>query len=462
MSTARLDAFARGKIIGLAEGGLTHDEILTRVTKTDGSPPTLRSVEATLARARDVPEWRGKDSTAGGRPRELSDAEQKQLVDLVFAERGRAKAWASETTHTPGRAEWVGPGRAGRGPGPEYTSRSGPKECTPAGAQAHGTRARPGEIHQPGAPAEPGPGPGPARPRVCLLPLALKVTTSYCKRLLPFLRRLSKQGVCNALHRAGLAYLRRRRKSIVPPEWRARRKVYCRWLKRQPQGKLNRYAYTDGTTFYLARGAAEDEDKRRAALGPSVWRMSSGKDGLWDENIGPSLYAKAQGLPVKIWGFFADGRLEYYLLPPDPNNGKKTTNMTGALYNTVIKTRFAKWRKACFPRGHRVHLVQDYERCLWRPDNLDALREAGCDVVKQHTKYSPDLNAIEMQWSHLRERLESTAPAHLEARAEFIKRLRRTVTWMNWHQRVSGRRLCRGQKQRADEVLELDGAKCSW
>ena len=38
-----------------------------------------------------------------------------------------------------------------------------------------------------------------------------------------------------------------------------------------------------------------------------------GQDGLFDENVGPSLYAKAQGMPVKIWGFLGNGRLEYYI-----------------------------------------------------------------------------------------------------------------------------------------------------
>ena len=75
--------------------------------------------------------------------------------------------------------------------------------------------------------------------------------------------------------------------------------------------KLKRFAYTDGTVFYLARSEAELEDKTRLCLGPYVWRMANGKDGLWDAHVGPSLYAKAQGKPVKIWGFFADGRLEH-------------------------------------------------------------------------------------------------------------------------------------------------------
>jgi hypothetical protein len=45
--------------------------------------------------------------------------------------------------------------------------------------------------------------------------------------------------------------------------------------------------------------------------------MSDGKDGLWDDNISPSLYAKGQGMAVKIWGFLANGRLEYWVRPQD-------------------------------------------------------------------------------------------------------------------------------------------------
>ena len=58
--------------------------------------------------------------------------------------------------------------------------------------------------------------------------------------------------------------------------------------------------------------------------------MSSGKDGLHGDNIGGSLYAKAQGKPVKIWGFFGNGRLEYHVQPEetDGRGRKKTSNMT--------------------------------------------------------------------------------------------------------------------------------------
>lgn len=40
---------------------------------------------------------------------------------------------------------------------------------------------------------------------------------------------------------------------------------------------------------------------------------------------------------MKIWGLFANGRLEYFVLPAD---GPKTTNMNGARYNRLVKTKF--------------------------------------------------------------------------------------------------------------------------
>ena len=62
-----------------------------------------------------------------------------------------------------------------------------------------------------------------------------------------------------------------------------------------------------------ATRAPEQEDKKRQALGPYVWRMASGKDGLFTDNVGPSLYAAAQGRPVRIWGMMANDKLCYYV-----------------------------------------------------------------------------------------------------------------------------------------------------
>ena len=106
--------------------------------------------------------------------------------------------------------------------------------------------------------------------------------------------------------------------------------------------------------------------------------------------------------------------------------------------------------------------MQDYEKCLWTADNQEALRKAGFDVLKQHTKYSPDLNAIEGWWKRLRERLDATAPTECETREEFLVRLRRTVNWLNDHCDEEALKLCTNQKKRARAVLELEGAKCAW
>jgi len=286
-----------------------------------------------------------------------------------------------------------------------------------------------------------------------------KVTVPYCRKRLPFLRRVSEQTVRNVLHRAGLAWLRRRRKSAVPPAWKAKRIQYCKWLQTLPKRHLRRFAYTDGTTFYLARSPVDFDGKQRAGLGPGVWRMSSGKDGLWDANIGPSLYAKSQGLPVKIWGLFANGRLEYWVLPRD---GQKTTNMNTETYCTLVNGKFKEWREMCFGDTRRCYLVQDHEKCLWADENLESLEDEGFDVVTNHPKYSPDLNAIEGWWARLRQRLDASAPEKIETRGMFIRRLRRTVTWMNDNLADDGRHLCTNQKERAAEILLLKGAKCKF
>ena len=228
----------------------------------------------------------------------------------------------------------------------------------------------------------------------------------------------------------------------------------------QRLAKLKRFAYTDGTVFYLARSEAELEDKTRLCLGPYVWRMANGKDGLWDANVGPSLYAKAQGKPVKIWGFFADGRLEYWVLPEDGRG--HTTHMNGARYNQLVGTRFAQWRRACFGDDNSVHLVQDHEKCLWQERNQKALRRAGCLLVENFPKGSPDPNVIETWWNRLRQKLEANAPVVFEGRSQFLARLRRTVRWLNQNCREEALKCCNSQKARAKNVLELKGARTHW
>ena len=189
--------------------------------------------------------------------------------------------------------------------------------------------------------------------------------------------------------------------------------------------------------------------------------MANGKDGLWDENVGPSLYARAQGLPVKIWGMFANGKLFYHVLPKD--KARKTTNMNTKRYGHLVRTKFPYWRRAAFrSKTVRPHLVQDHERCLWKTENKAALKKAGFHLLENYPKCSPDLNAIEGWWRRLRARLNATAPETCESRSGFVKRLRRTVDWLNKNCGPEALALCRNQKVRADEVLQLRGAKSKW
>ena len=144
--------------------------------------------------------------------------------------------------------------------------------------------------------------------------------------------------------------------------------------------------------------------------------------------------------------------------------------MTGARYNSMVSALFAKWRRSCdprFPKDAKIPLFKDYERFLrWgmgkSHNNLKAERDSGFQTVKQYPKCSPDLNAIDGWWDLLQQRLNLTAPTTMEARAAFIKRLRRTVTWMNTNLQPQGRALCSNQKKRALPVKKLKGARCRW
>jgi hypothetical protein len=188
--------------------------------------------------------------------------------------------------------------------------------------------------------------------------------------------------------------------------------------------------------------------------------MSSGKDAMWEDNVGPSLYAKAQGRPVKIWGLFGGGRLEYYVLPADPEKPKqKTTHMNTQRYAWLVQSKFAAWRRKCFPGSGPVHLVQDGEKCLWVKENQKHIADAGFTLLKQYPKYSPDLNHIERWWHRLRQRLETHAPEDFESREDFIDRLRRTVTWMNKHLRKEALQQCTNLEERAREVLKMGGKR---
>ena len=251
-----------------------------------------------------------------------------------------------------------------------------------------------------------------------------RVTIAYCQKVRKQFRAYNRWVLGRALHRAGLRWLRRRVKSWVPTSKRPARIRYANWLLRQPKRLFRQFCYIDGTTFYLARTDDEADIQGQRRLGSHVWRMSSGKDGLYSDNVGPSLYASSQGRPVKVWGMLANGLVSYHVLPAD---GERTMHMNGPRYRALLKSHTTAWLRRSY--GARVprtrYLVHDHERCLYQKQSLSTARDLGWTVLTQHPKCSPDLNPIEGYWARLRQLLDERAPEGMETRAAFLERLRR-------------------------------------
>ena len=129
-----------------------------------------------------------------------------------------------------------------------------------------------------------------------------KVTVAKIKKEFPHLRKVSDSLVEERLAEADLVFLRRRNKCRVGSQYLDERLAYCESVKRKHQSTLNKWAYTDGTLFYLDRSTAEAEDSKRRTLGTHVWRRSENKDAMHQDCLGPSSYSKGQGIPVKVWG----------------------------------------------------------------------------------------------------------------------------------------------------------------
>lgn len=278
----------------------------------------------------------------------------------------------------------------------------------------------------------------------------VKVTVKLVKKKLKAARKVSDRTVARRLVESGLAWLRRRKKTILTKVHRAARVVFAKWVLAQRAEVLRRWAYTDGTTFYLARSEPEKTASGRMALGGFVWRMADGTDGLYEDCIGPSSYTKAQGRPVRVWGVLANGVFTYTVLP----EGQR---MNVSNYTSVVEKKFGPWLQNAFWKGATVHLVQDHERCLWSKTSLAALGEVSgvrLQVLENYPSCCQDLNAIETVWREVRARLAQTEPTRMETRPEFLRRLRTAVRWCNENRAQYLLELCQEQKVRARDVLQ--------
>ena len=234
-------------------------------------------------------------------------------------------------------------------------------------------------------------------------------------------------------------------------------------MLRQTDARLRTWAYVDGTTYYLSRSAAELLDDERRRLGAYSWREASGKDGLYSDNVGPSLYAGNQGQPVKVWGLLARGKLCIHVLPVG-SSGAGTAHMNGPRFRRMIEKHSARWLRCCFGRRvpKRVPLIMDHERCLRTSESSKCLRKHRLHTVPAHPKHSADLNAIENIWAFVRRALDANAPTGREGRAAFVRRLRATVRSLNRRRSSEFQALCSNQKARARAVLALSGAVTKW
>jgi hypothetical protein len=280
------------------------------------------------------------------------------------------------------------------------------------------------------------------------------VTSKFIRKKIRSLRKISERTIRRRLEEAGLAWLRRRKKTFVPTMYKPGRLRWARWVLRQSAKALRFMIHTDGTSFYLARTLSEQENKARLALGAMVWKAADGHDGLCEDVLGPSSYAKGQGARVRLWGLLVGGVLFVYFLPQgEPMDRLK--------YEWIIRHKFEGWISQVWGASKvaATSLIQDHERCLWKTEPLNALRDLGITLRRNYPKASQDMNPIEICWRELRARLDVTMPVGRETRDEFVARARNAVAWCNRNRRKLFLEISRSTRDWAQELKDADGAR---
>ena len=222
-------------------------------------------------------------------------------------------------------------------------------------------------------------------------------------------------------------------------------------MKRKHQATLEKWAYTDGTTYFLDRNDGERDNSLRRALGTHVWRRSDNSDAMWEECLGPSAYSKGQGKPVRVWGMLACGVIHIEIL--DEGEAMDTT-----LYVELIEDKFENWMGNC------EYLVCDFEGCIRGQPAVNALQKVGLTLVEDYPVSSQDFNAMENVWFILKQRLDESMPVCLESRENFTKRLKAAVSWANKSRSDQLCHLSTNQKERAADCMKTKpkGGRTKW
>ena len=279
-----------------------------------------------------------------------------------------------------------------------------------------------------------------------------KVTASFIKQILPATRKLSHRTLQRRLVEAGLKYLRRRRKTLVPTIHKPARLKWCRWVLKRTASHFAKWIYTDGTVFYIARSVTEKESSKRGSLGPMVWRQANGCDAMYEDCIGPSSYWKGQGAVIRVWGLLIGGALCIYIMPAGEV-------MNRWWYQWLIINKFPVWIAKHLGQRAKTFLVQDHERALWCDEPITAMPEQRITLLANYPKCSQDLNPIETAWREVRARLYDTERTDREGRNAFIIRPKLAVEWVNRNRGDYLNTLCNCQKAWARDVLQAKGSR---
>ena len=103
-------------------------------------------------------------------------------------------------------------------------------------------------------------------------------------------------------------------------------------------------------------------------------------------------------------------------------------------------------------------------RVLVAPSSKDpgafCVAKMGWDLVARVLVAPPSkVNVIETAWHELRARLYAAEPKEREGRAAFVARLRSAVAWVNRNRQSYLRERCFAQKERARDVIALNGGR---